>query len=1503
MEPATNPFGTPSPSLTPATNPFAPKASSPFAPAPSPFGQPSAIANSATSSATANPFASAPAPKLFGSNTGTQSPFGANTVPSDKAPQPFGQATAQVGFVKAPAGPSVFGQASGGTPAFGASSQHSSPFGAPGTSSNNGPRFGGQQSSSIAPFGGATNAVNGVSQSGLPKAGTQLGGSVADKKQKTQMNGSHPERAAWDTFKPKRDGGAIAPGAGLKRSRVATSEWRPQQRTRVTNRTQQLSSRAKEYADAINEQLAQDGITAPQWPANPGDPQQGAALDKFKESYKKYRQRTYASLRKADLIDDPDKRKRLEDALDFKGICEDMCPEFEQVTRITEFDVKSEEKEVAPDGVSMWPAPARMVKKHYRSAAGQDAPLPMDVRSVDALRRTTDYLFDDLLGSDDNLPSMHNFLWDRTRAIRKDFGLHSTRTPEEIKEQIYCFEAIARFHVTALHLLSRKGFAADDFDQKQEVEQLGNTLLSLIQIYDDCQEKDIVCQNEAEFRAYFVVLNAHDQFIERRIQEWEGRNWFDEDIIQTALSLVHNMSSVREKKGPLKPYTAATLTGGASGNFFAIVEDPKVSYTMGCFAEIHFTWVRQLILEAIVRSYARQRDAPKSMTARALNEFLRFDTDEEAVDFAKLHDLSFSTEGSSEEYLLLNSRRQIPRPRVPQSFSKLLVERKRGSRSLPEVIHTTTFEDPSAAPAAEAQSSDDMFVDQTDVQTTPSAGPTTASPGSSLTPQQAQPPANAPVTPTLANNNWFMNGFKDHGNAGKMAQAPVAPTDDTKQIEFAKAVQAPFQSVLPPATKSSTPFSSFQDSPAPASNLSGAPKAPGQQETSVTASTTKASPFAGFQFSSSTTPPSAMTPSQSAHRSRSANPFQTGIDEESQGVSPTSTAGAAGIAASPFFLTTSAPTSTPKPQQAPMAASLAAGMGLQSAPSGKTATPALNNSQPPKSTMSTPAVSAKTSAPQALNQPPSTGPKVQSASAVTLPTPKPDLMARFTEWFVNGDQGVLENFRELVLNDILTNVWSRHQEEARERKRREEDAQSWADATRFKQYNLGIKYFYRWRHIAREHALRRRQQELRDQQRQYLEEKARREARARIKEERAKKHRREDFVSGLMPEAGPSRNTSRENVKTDDALRHSGIFSGMRDADEVARRVADGSSSAAYGHYRERRLSAASTASISDVRHQYLYGLAPTATSAASTARAAGRERPDASSPSPGGRKTQQLRERYGSEEAKRRHRASTLSSSGYLSGSVTNFSHSMPAALGAKHADGSASRKRHSGEDISPRDSLLGRKKTVMRTPYWDMRARGMVQMPGGEWLHESVARHRPAGLGGRNDRITGDMSPPASVAWGRPRGTPSVYSRSRSNSADTEAGGLVPSIRELLSRHGASPGRSPDADQSGAGKRKRGAPSAVQDDEDDDDEDLDERRSVTSQKRARPSRSSAAAMAQVVATSPGAVSASQAKTDSVVAEADRLLERLAEQERWFREQNAQLMEEMALSEQDVDV
>ncbi|KAH7318587.1 SAC3/GANP/Nin1/mts3/eIF-3 p25 family-domain-containing protein [Stachybotrys elegans] len=831
------------------------------------------------------------------------------------------------------------------------------------------------------------------------------------------------------------------------------------------------------HARKVYEQLRKDGVHPPPWPSQPGNPTHKAEMAKFREKYESYRDRVRASLTKAGLIDDPDKRKTLEDAIDFKGICEDMCPEYEKITRITEADVHQPEK----DPKTTFPNTARMIKKLARSAAGQEAPLPMDVRSIATLRRTLDYLIDKLLQDDGNLPVLHGFLWDRTRAIRRDFTFFSSMTPDELQNQIYVLENITRFHVTALHLLSQEGMAPEDFVEQQELEQLGKALLSLRDVYDDCNAQGITCKNEAEFRAYYLVFHANDPNILETVQsQWGLHLWKGSDEIRTAVSLVEGLQNTHDFHGPLKD-APSLASSAAYSSYLRIMQDPKVSYTMACFAECHLPQLRRSILRTVKRSLARPKETPKDVTATVLNDFLQFDTVEQAIEFAELHDMTFAPDAEhpsdiARQYLVLNNRQHLPHHRLQHQFSHRLVEKKRGSRSLPDLIHQTVFEEQGGQkPSLASPGEGSLFVPQSNDASTPKPSP-------------------SPFTSTAAPSFGFSSPTTTSSSLGAGSQAKT-------------------ETGFGPVARTPPTFSDFGD--AWISNPFGQPN--GSDVAQKPTPSFAANPFASATAQSATTP-SFLSPSTS------------------------------NAAPNPFASATPGAFAAPNPQQEAKKAS-------PDAPNGTTMFP----QPPPTQTISTPSSPFSTNATlaQESSTPASSPPPVQRV-------PPRDLLADFTKWFVEGDDGILQDFQDYILNQVVLETFQAFEAEQRELKERQEQEENNKKADDFHRYNVSLKFFYRWKRNAREKRLRSLRRSGREQFRLYHE--ARRAAELEAAKAAAEKEaleqaqlaeldRPQEFKS-LLNQRKPR--LSRQ--QTEEALLESGVLFGVdNEREAVASIVAKGS--------------------------------------------------------------------------------------------------------------------------------------------------------------------------------------------------------------------------------------------------------------------------------------------------------------------------------------------------------
>ena len=172
---------------------------------------------------------------------------------------------------------------------------------------------------------------------------------------------------------------------------------------------------------------------------------------------------------------------RLDEATNFVGTCQEMCPEWEREEREYQNNVDPLERVSAARypasliacslltcSVPQYPGttridPARAVKAFHRPAAGNEQPLPSDVRPPPILSLTLDYLFHDLLPRHP-LHVTHPFLRDRTRAVRQDLTMQNVRDGSAIELN----ERIARYHVLAVGTMREQ----PGFSESQELEQL-----------------------------------------------------------------------------------------------------------------------------------------------------------------------------------------------------------------------------------------------------------------------------------------------------------------------------------------------------------------------------------------------------------------------------------------------------------------------------------------------------------------------------------------------------------------------------------------------------------------------------------------------------------------------------------------------------------------------------------------------------------------------------------------------------------------------------------------------------------------------------------------------------------------------------------------------------------------------------------------------------------------------------------------------------------------------
>ncbi|KAF2171077.1 hypothetical protein M409DRAFT_64043 [Zasmidium cellare ATCC 36951] len=341
------------------------------------------------------------------------------------------------------------------------------------------------------------------------------------------------------------------------------------------------------------------------------------------------------------LMSDPDKQIGLSEAITIVGTCQDMCPENERVLRTVRNEVWAEEKDTnqaAAGSSTAEPDEARMVKAFRRSAAGDEVQLPSDLRPPAVLKRTCDYLFNEVIGNAPALEKVHHFVWDRTRAIRNDFSIQQLTKLDDVRIAIDCYERIARFHMSSLHELAGPTKPYAKYDPQQEREQLDRTLLSLMQYYDDTRGR-LDLQHEAEFRAYCVILQLRDPTpdLEDRVQSWPSSIAMHYRV-RTAVDVYAAACSTIWPEGPIDK-TQHVIARQDWDKFWKLVESRKVSFLLACVAETHFMMIREMALSAIVRSarVTKKKDGVSEpnteWTVDDLDRLFFFDTDEDLENF------------------------------------------------------------------------------------------------------------------------------------------------------------------------------------------------------------------------------------------------------------------------------------------------------------------------------------------------------------------------------------------------------------------------------------------------------------------------------------------------------------------------------------------------------------------------------------------------------------------------------------------------------------------------------------------------------------------------------------------------------------------------------------------------------------------------------------------------------------------------------------------------------
>jgi hypothetical protein len=336
-------------------------------------------------------------------------------------------------------------------------------------------------------------------------------------------------------------------------------------------------------------------------------------------------------------------KSELASATNLDGLCIDMCSPVERELHIR-IDELSVFEKCYPDE----PGKERelIIKRFQRSSADHKLDIPEEIRPPGVLRQTQLYIEERIMdlerGGDDprfnpprtpELIELYNFCWDRFRMIRKDFVLQNYRGAGGRVHPIVLdvHERIARYHVLSEHELCE----VTSFVAQQNMEQLGQTLKSLNELYDESRKQgDSRCLSpfEAECRAYFILCTLDN-----------GRGL---DVLKFVKGLPRSIVESPHVMFAMRVFVARQT--GDYFKFFSLLKE--ATYLQGCLLFRYVINMRSQALQRMNRGFRTQ-----SYPLADLVDLLCFEDLKHAASVCQQHGLTIQRKKDTDsgEYLVV----------------------------------------------------------------------------------------------------------------------------------------------------------------------------------------------------------------------------------------------------------------------------------------------------------------------------------------------------------------------------------------------------------------------------------------------------------------------------------------------------------------------------------------------------------------------------------------------------------------------------------------------------------------------------------------------------------------------------------------------------------------------------------------------------------------------------------------------------------------------------------
>ncbi|RLN91112.1 hypothetical protein BBJ28_00011667 [Nothophytophthora sp. Chile5] len=327
---------------------------------------------------------------------------------------------------------------------------------------------------------------------------------------------------------------------------------------------------------------------------------------------------------------DDNSKAELSAATNLDGLCADMCSPTERELHIRVDELSVFEK-CFPDRPGA--EHEMIIKRFQRSSADHKLDISEEIRPPGVLRRTQLYIEQEIMDREHfgvdlrfqtpRVPEpieLYNFCWDRFRMIRKDFVLQNYRGAGGRVHPIALdvHERIARYLVLSEHEL----IEVPSFVAQQNMEQLGQTLKSLNELYDESHkvgDPAYLSPFEAECRAYFILCTLDN-----------GRGM---DVLKYVKALPKQIMASPHIKFAMRVFVARHTSD--YHQFFSLLRE--ATYLQACLLFRYLTNARSSALLRMNRAYRGQ-----TYPLEELGDLLCFEDVEHAYSVCAKHGLAIS---------------------------------------------------------------------------------------------------------------------------------------------------------------------------------------------------------------------------------------------------------------------------------------------------------------------------------------------------------------------------------------------------------------------------------------------------------------------------------------------------------------------------------------------------------------------------------------------------------------------------------------------------------------------------------------------------------------------------------------------------------------------------------------------------------------------------------------------------------------------------------------------